>query len=404
MSKINGKVLVLDADQSVLFTAKMVLNPVFDKVVTETDPKKLDIHLSQENFDVIVLDMNFSFGLTGGKEGLNLLRKVLKIDPEAHILMNTTYGDIEIAVEALNDGAIDFLVKPFSKEKLLASVKTVFKLSQTTKIVNDLKAGQKILLSDRYLEFDEIIAKAPSMKPVLKQIERAAASNENVLIRGEQGTGKELIAHHIHNRSEKAKENFISTGTRSSFNSLSEQDLFGFNKGHSSDFEDGMPGRIELAKEGTLFIDEVTDLSSPLQAKLLTTLQFMQLNRMGSNKNIHLNTRLISASSRPLEELVEKNEFRQELYDNLKTVVINIPPLRDRKEDIEPLTRHFLKIYEQKFNKGKMRLNETTLSKLKDYDWPGNVRELQQAVARAVIAASSHLLAPKDFLFEAAPV
>ncbi len=404
MSKINGKVLVLDADQSVLFTAKMVLNPVFDKVVTETDPKKLDIHLSQENFDVIVLDMNFSFGLTGGKEGLNLLRKVLKIDPEAHILMNTTYGDIEIAVEALNDGAIDFLVKPFSKEKLLASVKTVFKLSQTTKIVNDLKAGQKILLSDRYLEFDEIIAKAPSMKPLLKQIERAAASNENVLIRGEQGTGKELIAHHIHNRSEKAKENFISTGTRSSFNSLSEQDLFGFNKGHSSDFEDGMPGRIELAKEGTLFIDEVTDLSSPLQAKLLTTLQFMQLNRMGSNKNIHLNTRLISASSRPLEELVEKNEFRQELYDNLKTVVINIPPLRDRKEDIEPLTRHFLKIYEQKFNKGKMRLNETTLSKLKDYDWPGNVRELQQAVARAVIAASSHLLAPKDFLFEAAPV
>lgn len=404
MSKINGKVLVLDADQSVLFTAKMVLNPVFDKVVTETDPKKLDIHLSQENFDVIVLDMNFSFGLTGGKEGLNLLRKVLKIDPEAHILMNTTYGDIEIAVEALNDGAIDFLVKPFSKEKLLASVKTVFKLSQTTKIVNDLKAGQKILLSDRYLEFDEIIAKAPSMKPVLKQIERAAASNENVLIRGEQGTGKELIAHHIHNRSEKAKENFISTGTRSSFNSLSEQDLFGFNKGHSSDFEDGMPGRIELAKEGTLFIDEVTDLSSPLQAKLLTTLQFMQLNRMGSNKNIHLNTRLISASSRPLEELVEKNEFRQELYDNLKTVVINIPPLRDRKEDIEPLTRHFLKIYEQKFNKGKMRLNETTLSKLKDYDWPGNVRELQQAVARAVIASSSHLLAPKDFLFEAAPV
>lgn len=404
MSKINGKVLVLDADQSVLFTAKMVLNPVFDKVVTETDPKKLDIHLSQENFDVIVLDMNFSFGLTGGKEGLNLLRKVLKIDPEAHILMNTTYGDIEIAVEALNDGAIDFLVKPFSKEKLLASVKTVFKLSQTTKIVNDLKAGQKILLSDRYLEFDEIIAKAPSMKPVLKQIERAAASNENVLIRGEQGTGKELIAHHIHNRSEKAKENFISTGTRSSFNSLSEQDLFGFTKGHSSDFEDGMPGRIELAKEGTLFIDEVTDLSSPLQAKLLTTLQFMQLNRMGSNKNIHLNTRLISASSRPLEELVEKNEFRQELYDNLKTVVINIPPLRDRKEDIEPLTRHFLKIYEQKFNKGKMRLNETTLSKLKDYDWPGNVRELQQAVARAVIASSSHLLAPKDFLFEAAPV
>ena len=404
MSKINGKVLVLDADQSVLFTAKMVLNPVFDKVVTETDPKKLDIHLSQENFDVIVLDMNFSFGLTGGKEGLNLLRKVLKIDPEAHILMNTTYGDIEIAVEALNDGAIDFLVKPFSKEKLLASVKTVFKLSQTTKIVNDLKAGQKILLSDRYLEFDEIIAKAPSMKPVLKQIERAAASNENVLIRGEQGTGKELIAHHIHNRSEKAKENFISTGTRSSFNSLSEQDLFGFNKGHSSDFEDGMPGRIELAKEGTLFIDEVTDLSSPLQAKLLTTLQFMQLNRMGSNENIHLNTRLISASSRPLEELVEKNEFRQELYDNLKTVVINIPPLRDRKEDIEPLTRHFLKIYEQKFNKGKMRLNETTLSKLKDYDWPGNVRELQQAVASAVIASSSHLLAPKDFLFEAAPV
>ncbi len=398
MSKIDAKILVLDDDQGVLYTAKMILKQHFTSVTTERDPKKLDFLLNEATYDVIVLDMNFSYGLTSGKEGIKLLKKVLAVDPDAHVLMNTAYGDIEIAVEAMKEGAIDFLVKPWPKEKLLATVKSIYDLAQSKKEVQILKAGQKMVLQDQQRKYQGIVSKSPKMKHVFDAIDKVAGTDANVLILGENGTGKDLIANEIHKRSKRSDNNFVKVDLGAISESLFESELFGHVKGAFTDAKEDKPGRLELANKGTLFLDEIGNLSLSMQAKLLTTLQFMQVTRVGSNKVIHLDTRLICATNMPLLEMIENHEFRQDLLYRINTVEIRIPPLRERKEDIEPIARHFLKIYGKKYGKPKMRLNQTTVSKLISYSWPGNVRELQHAIERAVIMANSHLLAPEDFL------
>ena len=403
MSKIDGKILVLDDDQGVLYTAKMILKQHFETVITEKDPLKLDFLLNQDKYDVIVLDMNFSYGLTSGKEGIKLLRKVLDKDPDAHVLMNTAYGDIDIAVEAMKEGAVDFLVKPWQKEKLLATVSAIYKLSQAKKKLDLVEASHKIVVKDQQKEFDDIISVSPAMKPVFEAIDKVAGTDANVLILGENGTGKELIARAIHNKSPRVDENFIKVDLGAISESLFQSELFGHMKGSFTDARENRPGRFEMANKGTLFLDEIGNLSLAMQAKLLTAIQFKQVTRVGSNKAIPLDTRLICATNMPLYEMVEEKEFRQDLLYRINTVEIKIPPLRDRVEDIEPLARHFLKLYGRKYKKEKMRLNETTLVKLKAYSWPGNVRELQHAIERAIIMSNSHLLAPEDFLLVERP-
>ena len=403
MSKIDGKILVLDDDQGVLYTAKMILKQHFETVITEKDPLKLDFLLNQDKYDVIVLDMNFSYGLTSGKEGIKLLRKVLDKDPDAHVLMNTAYGDIDIAVEAMKEGAVDFLVKPWQKEKLLATVSAIYKLSQAKKKLDLVEASHKIVVKDQQKEFDDFISISPAMKPVFQAIDKVAGTDANVLILGENGTGKELIARAIHNKSPRVDENFIKVDLGAISESLFQSELFGHMKGSFTDARENRPGRFEMANRGTLFLDEIGNLSLAMQAKLLTAIQFKQVTRVGSNKAIPLDTRLICATNMPLYEMVEEKEFRQDLLYRINTVEIKIPPLRDRVEDIEPLARHFLKLYGRKYKKEKMRLNETTLVKLKAYSWPGNVRELQHAIERAIIMSNSHLLAPEDFLLVERP-
>lgn len=400
MSKIDAKILVLDDDQGVLYTANMILKQHFQTVITEKDPAKLDFLLNQHEYDVIVLDMNFSYGLTGGKEGIKLLKRVLEKDPKAHVLMNTAYGDIDIAVEAMKEGAVDFLVKPWQKEKLLATVQAIYELSKSRKKVEELKSSQKILMKDQQKEFSDIISVSPVMKPIFHTIEKVAKTDANVLILGENGTGKELIAREIHNQSKRANENFIKVDLGAISSSLFESELFGHVKGAFTDAQEDRPGRFELATNGTLFLDEIGNLSMPLQAKLLTALQFKQISRVGSNKVIPLNIRLVCATNMPLYEMVKQNEFRQDLLYRINTVEIKLPPLRERKEDIAPLAKHFLTVYAKKYQKEKMRLNETTLNKLHGYNWPGNIRELQHAIERAVIMANSPLLAPEDFLLK----
>lgn len=403
MSKIDGKILVLDDDQGVLYTAKMILKQHFEVVITEKDPAKLDFLLNQHKYDVIVLDMNFSYGLTSGQEGIKLLRRIREKDPHAHVLMNTAYGDIDIAVEAMKEGAVDFLVKPWQKEKLLATVQSIFELSQTKRQVEDLKTSQKILVKDSQREYDDIVSVSDAMKPVFHAIEKVAATDANVLILGENGTGKELIARAIHNQSPRESENFIKVDLGAVHETLFDSELFGHVKGAFTDAKEDRPGRFEIASGGSLFLDEIGNLSLPLQAKLLTALQFKQITRVGSNKVIKLDIRLVCATNMPLYDMVADNEFRQDLLYRINTVEIKLPPLRERPEDIEPLARHFLTMYSKKYQKDKMRLNETTLNKLKSYRWPGNIRELQHSMERAVIMANSHLLAPEDFLLRDQP-
>lgn len=403
MSKIDGKILVLDDDQGVLYTARMILKQHFELVITEKDPAKLDFLLNQHKYDVIVLDMNFSYGLTSGKEGIKLLRRIVEKDPHAHVLMNTAYGDIEIAVEAMKEGAIDFLVKPWPKEKLLATVQSIFELSKTKREVAELKTSQKILINDSQREYDDIVSISEAMKPVFHAIEKVAATDANVLVLGENGTGKELIARAIHNQSPRKSENFIKVDLGAIHETLFDSELFGHVKGAFTDAKEDRPGRFEIASGGSLFLDEIGNLSLPLQAKLLTALQFKQITRVGSNKVIPLDIRLVCATNMPLYEMVAENEFRQDLLYRMNTVEIKLPALRERTEDIEPLARHFLAMYSKKYQKDKMRLNETTLNKLRSYRWPGNIRELQHSMERAVIMANSHLLAPEDFLLRDQP-
>jgi len=398
MSKVDGKILVLDDDQGVLYTANMILKKHFDLVITEKDPNKLDFHLNQYTYDVIVLDMNFSYGLTSGKEGIKLLRKVLQKDPDAHVLMNTAYGDIDIAVEAMKEGAVDFLVKPWPKEKLLATVQAIFQLSQSKKEIESLRAGQKIAVKDQSRDFGKIVSVSPVMKPVFQAIKKVADTDANVLITGENGTGKELVARAIHDGSDRQNENFIKVDLGAVAESLFESELFGHEKGAFTDAKESRPGRFEMANKGTLFLDEIGNLSLAMQAKLLTALQFKEISRVGSNKVIKLDTRLIAATNMPLLDMIEEGQFRQDLLYRINTIEIHLPPLRERKEDIEPLARHFLKLYGKKYKKERMRLNSTTVEKLNNYSWPGNIRELQHAIERAIIMANSHLLAPEDFL------
>ena len=331
------------------------------------------------------------------------MRKVLEKDPEAHVLMNTAYGDIDIAVEAMKEGAVDFLVKPWQKEKLLATVTAIYELSQAKRKLALAEAGQKIVVKDQQREFNDIISVSPAMKPVFEAIDKVAKTDANVLILGENGTGKELIARAIHNKSNRVDENFIKVDLGAVSESLFQSELFGHVKGAFTDARENRPGRFEIANKGTLFLDEIGNLSLSMQAKLLTAIQFKQITRVGSNKAIPLDTRLICATNMPLYEMVEEKEFRQDLLYRINTVEIKLPPLRERVEDIEPLARHFLKLYGKKYKKQRMRLNETTLTKLKAYSWPGNVRELQHAIERAIIMSNSHLLAPEDFLLVERP-
>lgn len=398
MDKVDGTILVLDDDQGVLYTAKMILKQHFKTVITEKNPLNLDFLLNEQKYDVIVLDMNFSYGLTSGKEGIKLLKKILVSDPDAHVLMNTAYGEVDIAVEAMKEGALDFLVKPWQKEKLLATVQSIYTLSQARREVRELKTSQKIVVRDQQREFDDIISVSPTMKPVFDAINKVAVTDANVLILGENGTGKELIARAIHNRSPRVDENFIKVDLGAVSESLFESELFGHVKGAFTDAKEDRPGRFEMAHDGTLFLDEIGNLSLAMQAKLLTAIQFQQISRVGSNKVSSLDTRLICATNMPLYDMIVDQEFRQDLLYRINTVEIKLPPLRERIEDIEPIALHFLKMYGKKYRKDRMRLNETTLNKLRRYSWPGNVRELQHAIERAVIMANSHLLAPEDFL------
>jgi two-component system response regulator HydG len=399
MAKLNGRILVVDDEQDILLAARMFLKQHFTIVQTENQPQKLQQLLSNETFDVVMLDMNFSIGNTTGKEGFHWLNKVLSLDPSVPVIMMTAYGDIELAVKAIKEGAFDFVLKPWENEKLLATVLAAFQLRQTRLEVQHLRSREKLLSEALQRDFGDIIGRSPAMQKVFATIEKVAATDANILILGENGTGKELVARALHNHSLRAAEPFISVDLGAISESLFESELFGHTKGAFTDAKEDRPGRFEIANKGTLFLDEIGNLSLPLQSKLLTSLQSRQVIRVGSNKNIPVDIRLICATNLPVYEMVAQNRFRQDLLYRINTVEIQLPPLREREEDIVLLAEHFLSVFGKKYNKSKMRFSPTTLKKLEKYHWPGNIRELQHAVERAVIMSDSSSIQPSDFSF-----
>ncbi|MFT5641787.1 MAG: two-component system response regulator HydG [Cyclobacteriaceae bacterium] len=383
--KKKGHILIVDDDPDVLHTARMILKKEFEKVDVESSPIRLESILRKEDIDLVILDMNFKIGATTGNEGLFWLKKIKDISPETYVLMNTAYGDINLAVETMKLGAVDFLVKPWEKEKLITTVNTVFQLAQSNKKVKKLEGKQSMLSKDLDAGYSELITKSASMKPILEIIKKVAVTDASVLILGENGTGKELIAREIHRSSDRAKESMIKVDLGALPESLFESELFGHVKGAFTDAKEDRAGRFEIADGGSLFLDEIGNLSIMMQMKLLSVLQNRWVNRVGSSKPVPFDVRLISATNRPLYDMVAAQTFRQDLIYRINTVEIELPPLRERREDIPLLVDHYLTIYGDKYNKKGIRIDERASKKLSVYPWPGNIRELQHAIERAVI-------------------
>ena len=398
----NTRILVVDDDPDVLVAVKMLLKTEIKEVVTEKNPEHLMSILSKDKFDVIMLDMNYKSALHTGNEGFFWLRKILDHDKDAAVVMITAYGDIEMAVRSLKEGAADFVLKPWRNEKLLSTLADVISKkreslgSKGRKEGTAPKAGS---LPNTDFSDLNLIGESEIMQEVFYKIDKIAPTDANVLILGENGTGKEVVAKALHQKSLRANKPFIAVDLGALTESLFESELFGHKKGAYTDAREDRAGRFEAASGGTLFLDEIGNISLSQQAKLLTVLQSRHVTRLGTNQPIPVDIRLICATNLPLHELASESRFRKDLIYRINTVEITLPPLRQRGEDITVLAEHFLKIYSTKYRKPPMRFDEQTLKKLKQYSWPGNIRELQHTVERVVIMADSDVLQPKDFTF-----
>ncbi len=397
MSKLDAKILIVDDDQDVLLAAKLFLKQHFDIVHTEKNPENLPGLLANENYDVILLDMNFSKDATSGKEGFHWLNVILETDPAAVVIFITGYGDIELAVQGIKEGATNFLLKPWENKKLLATITANLKVRESKKELEDLRTKQKVLIADSDQSYSDIIGQSSAMDQLLSSVQKVAITEANILILGENGTGKELVARAIHKASSRKNEVFISVDLGAISETLFESELFGSKKGAFTDAIEDRAGRFEAANKGTIFLDEIGNLTLSLQSKLLSVLQNRKVVRLGTNKEIPIDVRLICATNMPLYQMVQENKFRQDLLYRINTVEVKVPSLKDRLEDLPLLIDHFLKIYCKKYNLPLKRVSSSTIKRLEKHNWPGNIRELQHSVERAVIMSESQVLEPTDF-------
>ena len=404
MPKTEAKILVVDDDIDVLNTARMYLKQQFTLVQIENNPENVPLHFERETFDVVLLDMNFKKGENDGAAGLHWLNRILEIDPNAIVILITAYGELDLAVKAVKAGATDFIAKPWKNEKLYSTITSALQLRQSKLEIDRLKNTQKTLVDEIDQKFENFIGESLPIQKVFTLIEKVGPTDANVLILGENGTGKELAARALHRHSERKNSVFINVDLGSISETLFESELFGHVKGAFTDAKEDKPGRFELASGGTLFLDEIGNLSLPLQAKLLTVLQQRTVRRVGSGKEIPVDIRLVCATNMPLYDMVQEGTFRQDLLYRINTVEVKMPELKERKEDIDLLVKHFMDMYGKKYKKPKMRIDQNTLSKLKRYHWPGNIRELQHAIERAMILADGNKLTPDDFLLQTSKV
>ncbi len=406
MDKETGRILIVDDDEDVLLAAKMLLKKHGHQVVIEKNPNKIPFLVNNETFDVVLLDMNFSKDITSGKEGFYWLNQIIERLPDAVVILITAFGDVEMAVKALKEGATDFVLKPWQNEKLLATISAAIKLKKSYNEVDKLKKAKKQLQDDSNQPFKNILGTSPAIKRIFDIIDKVAKTDANVLVLGENGTGKELVARAIHQKSMRRENVFIGVDMGAITETLFESELFGHKKGSFTDAKEDRTGRFEAANSGTLFLDEIGNLSLPLQSKLLTVLQNRQITRIGANRPIPVDIRLICATNMPIYEMVRNNGFRQDLLYRINTVELHLPPLRDRQEDIPLLANHFAEMYGKKYGKpmptgqaGTKTFAASTIKKFQKYPWPGNIRELQHAIERAVIMSDNDCLTPEDFFF-----
>jgi len=400
MARKEGKILVIDDDKDIQVTAKMILKKHYETVKTIDTPDELSSIKTAPNYDIILLDMNFSPGKTSGEEGLYWLKEIQQYHPEAIVIMITAYGDIDLAVKAMRLGATNFIVKPWENKKFLATISSAYQLSRSKKKLVQAEHTKETLARDMDQPYGSIIGSSSPIRQLFKTIDKVAQTNVNILILGENGTGKELVAREIHRRSDRAGEVFINVDLGSITENLFESELFGHVKGAFTDAKQDKMGRFELAQGGTLFLDEIGNLSFPLQSKLLTAIQNRNINRVGSTESVPIDVRLITATNMPLKQMVGEETFRQDLLYRINTMEIHLPPLRDRIEDIPELTEHFLEEYKNKYHKATLGIHSSAIEKLQNYRWPGNIRELQHVIERAVIMVEGKMIQPYDLLLQ----
>lgn len=403
MSEKTGHILAVDDNEDILFALKLLLKQHVEKITTLNSPDNVIELIKKEYYDVILLDMNFTKDAISGQEGFDLLEKIVEVDPKAVVVFITAYGDAEKAVKAIKSGATDFVLKPWQNEKLLATISSSVKLRRSRLEADELRSRQKEISAVLDQPFHEFIGNSPEMQTVFNTISKVAQTDANVLILGENGTGKELVARALHRNSPRNEEVFISVDLGSISETLFESELFGHEKGAFTDAKKEKPGRFEIASKGTLFLDEIGNLSLPLQTKLLTAIERREVTRVGANKSVPVDVRLICATNNDLHQMVADTKFRQDLLYRINTVEIHLPPLRERSGDITLLANHFLKIYSKKYRKSIKGINAAAIKKLNHYSWPGNVRELQHAIERAIIMGETSILESDDFILSSPP-
>jgi DNA-binding NtrC family response regulator len=395
---ISSKILIIDDDRDILETARMFLKQEFSHVQIEENPQRIPSLTRSTEYDVILLDMNFKIGVNDGEEGFHWLGEILKVDPQAVVILITAYGEVDLAVKAMKHGATDFVLKPWKNQKLLGTIMAALQLRQSKKEIEKLKLTQENLSDTIDQPYVDFIGQSPAIQRVHELIDRVAATDADVLILGENGTGKELVARAIHRNSLRKNKVFISVDLGAITETLFESELFGHVKGAFTDARQDKPGRFELASGGTIFLDEIGNLSMSLQSKLLTVLQNRKVQRVGATHEIPVNFRLICATNMPLNEMVYEKKFRQDLLYRINTVEIRVPPLRERADDIALLCDHFLQVYGKKYKRPGMKIDKAVIQKMKKYFWPGNIRELQHAVERAVILSEERVIGSAELL------
>ncbi len=393
MSLKNKSILVIDDDTDVLTAVRLLLKTEVKEVVTEKNPEQLPFLLSKGDFDLVLLDMNFNASINTGNEGIYWLERIREIKPAVAVVMITAYGDIDLAVRSLKEGAADFVVKPWHNEKLLATLNDVLRRN------GDTSKSSTSVKQEAAANNNGMIGESEIMQDIFFKISKIAPTDANILVLGENGTGKDLIASAIHAQSLRAGKPLIKVDVGALTESLFESELFGHRKGAFTDAREDRVGRFESANGGTLFLDEIGNISLQQQAKLLTVLQNRQVTRLGSNQPMPIDIRLICATNLPLSELANEGRFRKDLVYRVNTVEITVPPLRKRKEDIQLLAKHFARIYASKYLKPNIQFHPSALEKLQQYPFPGNVRELQYAVERAIIMADAEDIKAGDLLF-----
>ncbi|CAN5695582.1 sigma-54 dependent transcriptional regulator [soil metagenome] len=393
MTLKKSSVLIIDDDTDVLTAVKLLLKTEVAEVVTEKNPQNILAIVGKQKFDIILLDMNFSASINTGNEGLYWLKRIKEIKPATAVIMITAYGDIDLAVKSLKEGAFDFVLKPWQNEKLISTLHDALKGKNEA----SQKSGER--LENGITAMDELTQQSVVMKEIFHKILKVAPTDANILLIGENGTGKDLIAKALHRHSTRSEKPFVKVDVGALTESLFESELFGHKKGAFTDAREDRAGRFESATGGTLFLDEIGNISLLQQAKLLTVLQNRQVTRLGSNQSVPVDIRLICATNVPMSELANENRFRKDLIYRINTIEIEVPPLRKREEDIIPLAKHFLAEYSEKYFRSSVQIDDAAMEKLKGYHYPGNVRELRYIIERAVIMAEGSVLKADDLIF-----